>query len=133
MVVFAIHQHESGVHVSPHPEPPSHFPPHPTPLDCPSALTLSILPDASNLHWSSISHMVKYTFQCCSLKSSNTRLLPHSPKVCSLHLYFFCCLAYRVIVTIFLKPICIYALIYCISVSLSDFTLYNRLLFHLPH
>ena len=31
--------------------------------------------------------------------------LPESPKDCSLHLCLFCCLAYRVIVTIFLKSI----------------------------
>ena len=38
-----------------------------------------------------------------SLKSSHPRLHPQSPKVCSLHLCLFCCLAYRVIVTIFLQ------------------------------
>ena len=38
-----------------------------------------------------------------SLKSSHPCLLPQSPKVCSLHLCLFCCLAYRVIVTIFLQ------------------------------
>ena len=42
--------------------------------------------------------MMIYIFQCCSLISSHPRLLPQSPKVCSLHLCLFCCLAYRVIV-----------------------------------
>ena len=72
MVAFAIHQHESamGVHVSPYPEPLSHLPPHPIPLGCPSAPALSALFHASNLHWSSILHMVVYMFQCYSLKSS---------------------------------------------------------------
>ena len=62
MVVFAIHQHESasGIHVSPLPEPSSHLLPHPIPLGCPSALTLSALLHASNLH--SILHMVVYMF-----------------------------------------------------------------------
>ena len=60
------------------------------------------------------SHMIIYMFQYCSLKSSHPCLLPQSPKVCSLHLCFFCCLSYRVIVTI------LYALIYCIGVFLSD-------------
>ena len=36
-----------------------------------------------------------------SLKSSHPRLLPHSTKVCSLHLCLFCCFAHRIIVTIF--------------------------------
>ena len=46
-----------------------------------------------------------YMFQCYSLKSSHPYLLPLSPKVCSLYLCLFCCLAYRVIVTIFLNSI----------------------------
>ena len=46
-----------------------------------------------------------YMFQCYSLKSSHPRLLPQSPKDCSIHLCLFCCLAYRVIITIFLNSI----------------------------
>ena len=75
----------------------THLPPHPIPLGCPSALALSALFHASNLDWSSISHMVIYMFQCCSLKSCHPCLLLQSPKVCSLYLCLFCCLAYRVI------------------------------------
>ena len=62
----------------PHPEPPSHLPPHPIPQGHPSAPALSILSHASNLGWRSISHMVIYLFQCYSLKSSHPRLLPQS-------------------------------------------------------
>ena len=85
MTVFAIHRHESamGIHVSLHPEPPSHLSPYPIPLGCPSAPALSALLHALNLHWSSVLHMVIYTFQCYSLKSSHPHLLPQSPKVCS--------------------------------------------------
>ena len=90
----------------PHPDPPSHLLPHPISQGHPSAPALSALSHASNLDWRSISHMVIYMFQCYSLKSSHPRLLPQSPKVCSLHLCLFCCLAYRVIVTILLN--CIY-------------------------
>ena len=89
----------------PHPEPPSHLPPHPIPQGCPSAPALSALFHASNLEWWSISHMVIYMFQCYSVKSSHPHLLPQSPKVCSLYLCLFCCLAYRVIITIFLNSI----------------------------
>ena len=71
---------------------------------------------ALNLEWRSISHMIIYMFKCYSFKSSHSRLLPQSPKVCSLHLCLFCCLKYRVIVTIFLNSI--YALIYYICVFL---------------
>ena len=97
-----------GVHVFPHPEPPSHLPPHPIPLGCPSALALSAPFHAWNLDWSSISHMVIYMFQCYPLKSSHPCLLPQSPKVCSLYLCLFCHLAYRIesiwiVFTIFLN------------------------------
>ena len=89
----------------PHPEPLSHLPPHPIPQGHPSAPALSALSHALNVDWRSISHIVKYMFQCYSLKSSHPRLLLQSPKVCSLSLCLFCYLAYRVIVTIFLNSI----------------------------
>ena len=87
----------------PHPEPPSHLPLHPIPQGLPSVPDLSTLSQASNLDWQSTSHMIIYVFQSYSLKSSQPLLLPQSPKVCSLYLCFFCCLTYRVIVTIFLN------------------------------
>ena len=55
---------------------------------------------------------VIYMFQCYSLKSSHLRLLSQSPKVSSLHLCFFCCLTYRVIVTIFLNSIYMINILY---------------------
>ena len=70
-----------------------------------SAPALSTLSHALNLDWLSVSHMIIYMFQCYSLKSSHSCLLPHSPKVCSLYLCLFWCLAYRVIITIFLNSI----------------------------
>ena len=50
----------------------------------PRAITLVALFHASNLHWSSVLHMVMHRFQWCSLKSSHPCILPLSPKVCSL-------------------------------------------------
>ena len=107
VVAPVVHLHGSvtGAHVSPHPETPSHIPPHPIPLCCPRALALSALLHALNLHWSSVLHMVIHMFQCCSLKSSHPPLLPHSPNICSLHLCLFCCLVYRIITTVFLNSI----------------------------
>ena len=88
-VVFAIHSHESatGVHASPvlnrAPPPPSAS--HPSEL----SQCIGFAPlHASNLDWSSVSHMVIYMFQCYSLKSSHPRLLLQSPKVCFLHVSF---------------------------------------------
>ena len=58
----------------------------------PSGLSQRTSPESpvssSNLDWRSISYMVIYMFQCCSLKSPHPRLLPQSPKVCSLSLCF---------------------------------------------
>ena len=85
----------------PHPEPPSHLPPHPIPLGHPSAPALSILSHASNPDWRFISHMIIYMFQYHSSISSHPRPLPQSPKDCSIHLCLSCCLAYRVIITSF--------------------------------
>ena len=87
----------------PHPEPPSHLPPHTIPLGHPCAPAPSILYPASNLDWRFISYMILYMFQCHSPKSSNPLPLPQSPKDCSIYLCLFCCLTYMVIVTIFLN------------------------------
>ena len=80
MVIFAIHQYESamGVNMSPHPESPSHVPPHSIALGCPRAPALNALCHASNLHWSSILYKVIYMFQYYSLKSSHPCLLQQS-------------------------------------------------------
>ena len=62
----------------PHPEPPSYVPPHPIPQRHPSAPALNTLSHALNLDRWSVSHMVIYMFQCCSLKSSHPCPLPES-------------------------------------------------------
>ena len=89
----------------PHPEPPSHLPPQTIPLGHPSAPAPSFLYPALNLDWRFVSYMILYMFQCHSPKSSHPLPLPQSPKDCSRHLCLFYCLAYRVIVTIFLISI----------------------------
>ena len=81
------------------------LPPHTLPLGRPSAPAPSIQYLASNLDWRLISYMILYMFQCHSPKSSHPLPLPQSPKDCSIHLCLFCCLIYRVIVTIFLNSI----------------------------
>ena len=96
-----IHMNQPWVYMCSPSWTPSHLTPPPIPQGHPSAPALSTLSHASNLNWWSISHMIKYMFQCYSFKSSHPRLLPQSLKVCSLHLCLFCCLTYRVIITIF--------------------------------
>ena len=94
---LAIHQHESamGVHVFPILNPPPY----------PSAPAPSILYPASNLDWRFVSYMILCMFQCHSPKASYPLPPQQSPKDCSIHLCLFCCLAYRVIITIFLNSI----------------------------
>ena len=73
-------------------------------------------------------------FQCYSLKSSHSCLLPQSPKVCSLHLCLFCCLAYRVIVAIFLNSyIFINILYWCFSFWLTSLCIIGSSFIHLIH
>ena len=108
MLWFSSHidTHQPQVHMGPpilNPLPPP-SPPHPSGLS--QSTSSDALLQALNLPWSSILHMVMYMFQCSSLVSSHPLLLPHSPKVCSLHLRLFCCLAYRVIITVFLNSAC---------------------------
>ena len=55
--------------------------------------------------WHFVSYMIVYMFQCHSPKSSHPLPLPQSPKAHSIHLCLLCCLAYRVIITIFLNSI----------------------------
>ena len=85
----------------PHPEPSSLLLPHTISLGHPSAPAPSIQYCALNLDWRLISYMILYVFQCHSPKSSHPLPLPQSPKDCSIHQCLFCCLVYRVIVTIF--------------------------------
>ena len=91
----------NGCTCVPHPEPPSHLPPHRIPQGHPRTPALSTLSHVLNLDWQSTSHMIIYKFQWYSLKSSQLR--PQSPKDSSIYLCLFCCLAYRVVVTIFLN------------------------------
>ena len=85
-----------------HPEPPSHFPPHPIPQGHPDAPALSTLYYASNLDWQSISHMIIYMFQCYPLTSFHPHL-SHRVQKSVLYMCLFCYLAHRIIVAIFLN------------------------------
>ena len=127
-------QHESsvGLHIFPL-EVPSHLPPHPFPLGCCRSPALGAVLHVLNLYRSSTLHMEIYMFQCYSLKSSHPHLLPQSPKVCSLYLRLLCCLACRIIGTIFLNSIYMHKYTVFAFLFLTYFTLYNRLQVHPPH
>ena len=89
----------------PYPEPSSLLPPRTIPMSHPNAPAPSIQYRSSNLEWWLISYMILFMFQCHSPKSSHPLPLPQSPKDCSIHQCLFCCLVYRVVVTIFLNSI----------------------------
>ena len=111
--------------------PPPSSPSHPSgSSQCTSPERLS---HASNLDWRSVSHLIMYMFQCCSLGSSHPRLLPQSPKVSSIHLCLFFCLAYRVIVTIFLNSIymCVSVQYLCLSFWLTSLCIMCSSFIHL--
>jgi len=117
----------------PHPEPSSLLPPHTIPLGRPIAPAPNIQYRALNLDWRLVSYMILYIFQCHSPKSSHALPFPQSPKDCSIHLCLFCCLVYRVIVTIFLNSIYMRWYTVLVFFFLVYFSLYNRLQFHPPH
>ena len=105
-MVFAIHQHESstGVHVLPilNPLPPP-SPYHPFGSSQCSSLKhpVSCIEPGLVIRFSYDIIPVSMPFS----QSSSPLPLPQSPKVCSIHLCLFCCLTYRVIITVFLKSI----------------------------
>ena len=66
------------------------------------------------------------------------QIIPPSPsptesKRFFIHLCLFCCLAYRVIITIFLNSIYMCEYTVLVFFFLAYFTLYNKLQFHPPH
>ena len=117
----------------PNPESPSHRPPCTIPLGLPSAPAPSILYPVSNIDWRFVSHLIIYMFQCHSPKSSHPLPLPQSPKDCSISLCLFCCLTYRVIITIFLNSIyiCVSILYWCFSFWLTSLSIIGSSFIHL--
>ena len=99
---------------------PSYVPPHTIPLGHPSAPAPSILYPASHLYWQSF---IIWYYTCLNAILPNHAPFPllQSPKDCSIHLCLFCCLTYRVIITIFLIPyICVSILYWSFSFWLTS-------------
>ena len=115
----------------PHSEPSSLLPPHTISLGRPSVPAPSIQYRASNVDWQLGSYMILYMFQCHSSKSSHPLPLPQSLKDCSIHQCLFCCLVYRVIVTIFLTYICVSILYWCFSFWLTSLCIIGSSFIHL--
>ena len=120
-----------GCTCDPKHEPPSHLPPRYIPLCHPREPAPSMLYPASDIDWWFNSYMIVYMFQCHSPISSH--ILPLSPEVHYTHLCLFCCLAYRVIIAIFLNSIyiCVSILYWCFSFWLTSLCIIGSSFIHL--
>ena len=130
---FAIHQCASatGVHVFPILNPP------PTSLPIPSLWVIPVHQHQASciLHrtWTGDSFLIWY-YTCFNaiLPNHPPLPLPQSPKDCSIHLCLFCCLTYRVMVTIFLNSIiCVSILYWCFSFWLTSLCTIGSSFIHL--
>jgi len=116
----------------PHPEPPSHLPPHPIPLGYPSPPAPSTLYHASNLDWLFVSHMIIY------VSMPFFQITPPSPALTESKRLFYASVSLLLShiqgYHYHLPKFHIYMLIYCIGVFLSGLlhSVY-RLQFHPPH
>ena len=116
----------------PHPESP------PSSQPVPSLWVIPVhQPQAScNLHrtWTGDSFLIWYYIHVLMPFSQiiPSLPLPQSPKDCSIHLCLFCCLQYRVVITIFLNSyICISILYWCFSFCLTSLCIIGSSFIHL--
>ena len=78
-----------GLTCVPHPD-PLLLPPSPShPSGSSQCTSPEYLSHVSNLGWWYVSPLIIYMFQCYSLRSSHSHLLPQTPKVFSIHLCLF--------------------------------------------
>ena len=101
---FAIHQHESatGVHVFPIRTPL----PHPSPYH-PSGTFQNTSPKHP-VSWIESGLAIHFLYDIIHISMPFSQIIlphPQSPKDCSIHQCLYCCLTYRVIITIFLNSI----------------------------
>ena len=118
----------------PNPEPSSHLPSCIIYLDHLRVPAPSILYPVLNIDWWFVSYLIVYMFQCHSPKSSHPLPLPQSLKVRSIHLCLFCCLEYRVNITIILNSIymCLYTVLgFFFSFWLTSFCIIGSSFIHL--
>ena len=122
--------HHRCTHV-PHPEPPSLLPPRIIPLGRPSA------PAPSIQHRINPGLATRFIYDTIHVSMRFSQIIPPSPSPTESKRLFYTSVSLLVSriqgYHYHLSKFHIYALVYCIGVSLSGFTLYNRLQFHPPH
>ena len=131
MVVLPyIDMNQPWVYMCPHPEPPSHLPPHPSgssQCTSPEHLVSCIQPGLA----------ICFTLDNIHVLMLFSQIIPPSPSLIESKRLFFTSLSLLLsriqVYRYHLSKFHIYALIYCIGVFLSNFTLYNGLQFHPSH
>ena len=130
-MVFVIHQHElaRGIHVSPHPE-PSPSPSHPSGLTQSTGFGCS----ASCIK---LALVIYFTYGNIYVSMLFSQMIPPSSSPTESKSLFFTSVS-LLLPCMWDSHYClskfhIYVLMYSICVSLTYFTLYNRLQFHPPH
>ena len=119
------------VYMCPHPEllPPQ--PPSPSiPQGHPSVPALSTLSHALNLDCRSISHMVIYVFQCYSLKSSHSCLLPESKSLFFISVSFAVLDIGSLLPSFWIPYICVNILYWCFSFWLTSLCIVGSRFIH---
>ena len=120
------------VYTSSQPESPFHLPRHIISLDHPHAPAPSILYSALNLDW-----RFRFLYDIIHVSMPFSHIIPSSPSPTESKRLFYTSVSLLLSHIqghhYHLSKFHIYALVYCVGVFLSGFSLYNRLQFHPPH
>ena len=128
-----INMNQPQVYMYPPSQTPSHVPPHPIPLGCPEGCSSFECP----VSCIELGPVIYFTYGNIHVSMLFSQIIPPSPSPTESKSLFFTSVSLLLSCIqshcYHLSKFHIYALICCIAVFLSDFTLYNRLQFYPPH